>query len=164
MSLEDLPVCSLELSKKIKSLGIFISSLFYWEWLNDNCYGLKYAPFAIDPTDCLPYEHFNAFIADELMDLLPAHIDTKKNMPFNNFLLEITKHKVLHIQYSINYICDTSSVTALGIDLSVKLLAHNICDKKLSDCLAKLLIYLIENNLYKKEEPINIDHLMKLID
>ncbi len=77
------------------------------------------------------------------MDLLPAFIDTQNNEPFNFVNLKLEKRTAKNIQYMMNYHCDTFDATFMPRVL----LAHNIFDEKLADCLAKMLIHLIENKL-----------------
>ena len=135
MKLEE-QVCSLELAKRLKELGIIQLSLFYWHW---NTGIGKYE--LLD--ECNFGDYFSAFTAAELFDILPASIDTKKNVPFNNYWLRIDKRRYKDIQYIINYVCDTK----LAQDFSSFPAMKNIHDESFANALAMTIIYLIENSL-----------------
>src|ERR1700682_4915118 len=104
MEIEDL-VCSLELSKKLLILGVNQKSLFFWIsgscpekwWIHANeKFSKPYHP-----------ENISAFTASELMELLPACIDIKKDEPFNFYWLSMIKRCSNNIKYMFNYRCDT---------------------------------------------------------
>lgn len=137
MKLED-QVCSLALAKKLKLLGVEKESIFVWDYLDENAYGVRYVPYS-----CMG-ERYSAFTVAELFEMLPAFVDTKQNEPFNNFYFTLTKRTALNIQYIINYECDTTHVFN---ERPSCLMAHNIYDENLADCLAKALIYLVEQGL-----------------
>ena len=145
MKIEEL-VCDLELSKKFKEFGINQKSFFYWEVLSDTAYSvsfdIKYMPYS-----CPGLERYSAFTSGELFELLPAFIDIKKNEPFNNFYLSLTKRSSENIRYIINYSCDTLQFDPGNEIFNSRLMKHNIYDENLSNCLAKMLIYLIENKI-----------------
>ena len=110
-------------------------------------------------------EHFevkfiSAFTSDELMDLLPCFVDTKKGEPYNNFWLEVHKRRAKNIQYSIKYICDTQGIDRYGSLATVTFTNRNIYDENLANALAKMLILLIEENLYVKREPIDTSEML----
>lgn len=156
MKLED-QVTSIELSKRLKELGVKQESIFVWEWFNDTFYGVKYFPFVVVPSQFNGYKTYSAFTVAELIEMLPAWIDTKLDEEFNNLYLEIIKRKTLYIQYIARYIC--YSIPSEEIDnpyfkvLSTlksydeKLVELKFYDEKLADCLAKMLICLLENKL-----------------
>lgn len=149
MNLSD-QVCSLELAKKLKDLGVKQDSLFVYEYFNDTCYAPKFIPFAIAkplPNGCKQY---SAFTVSELLELLPAMIDAKIDEPFNYFWLTINKRQVKNIQYIINYHCDTIAMDRFPL-LPNYFLKNNIYDEKLADCCAKMLIHLIENGFIENE-------------
>lgn len=150
---------SLELSIKLQELGIPQKSLFYWEYLDERAYSLKNFIHTVCPMNEGIFKHFSAFSSDELMDLLPSFVDTKKNEPFNRFFLEIHKRHVKNIQYSIKYICDTHSMNSVGNMATIKFSDKNIYDENLANALAKMLIYLLETNLYVRLEPIDISKI-----
>lgn len=139
MKIED-QLCSLELSIKLKEIGIEQTSSFFWIssenpkrwWLHaDNKFAVPFHP-----------NHVSAFTVAELMYLIPARIDINKNEPFNVFSFALYKSAALNIQYIASYRCDTYSEIDV---MQPKLNRHNIFDEKLADCLAKTLIWIHEN-------------------
>jgi hypothetical protein len=85
-----------------------------------------------------------AFDLYELMERLPAWVDTKISEPFNNFYLKIQKRSSLNIQYIVNYYCDTVDPQDM---VERKLIKPSFFDENLITVCSELLIYLIENNL-----------------
>lgn len=144
MSLE-MQVCSLELAIKLNELGIKQESLFYWH--KDVTWRLDYW------TEMLiqQHENYSAFTVGELMELLPPYIDTKQNDPFNIFGFNLIKCSSHNIRYICNYHCDCSQVDSGSPYFALKLIKHNIYDEKLADCLAKTLIYLLEEGFIKND-------------
>jgi hypothetical protein len=143
-------VCSLELAKELRELGIEQTSIFVWEYYNDQCHGIKYFPYAVLPNEYNKFKLYSAFTSDELMELLPACVDTKINEPFNNFWLNLQKRNAKNIQYIINYHCDTMQFDTGSPFFGLTLLKHNIFDESLANCLAKMLIHLIKNGLIQR--------------
>jgi hypothetical protein len=159
---------SLELAKKLNDLGFNSESIFVWEWFSDQCYGLKYSPYAV-----VPYEYdrttkiYKAYNSSELMDLLPHRITLKENEPFNSFTLYIKKSFIVkgvldrekypeqvsleevsyQYIYGVNYECDSTECGGENAWLKRYLFKHNIWDENFSNALAKTLIYLRENKL-----------------
>lgn len=118
-------VCSLEHAKKLKELGIKQESLFYWT-ICGPIYRSE-MPFLLD-------NNYSAFTVAELCELLPPIFEKQDKDVCGPFNLEIRKYN--HI-FTVNYYdpddqwwkeCETEDV-------------------KLADALAKMLIYLLENNL-----------------
>ena len=134
-------VCSLELSKKLLSLGVKQNSYFYWRQINSN-EGKEYTGIHCPSHPLL--SDISAFSVYELMELLPPYIDTKNNEPFNTFGFNLIKCSSHNIQYICNYHCDCSQFDSGSPYFALKLIKHNIYDENLADCLAKTLIYLIE--------------------
>lgn len=153
-------VTSLDLSIHLKDLCVEQKSLFYWEYIDEKAYDLKYFPYAVCPLNKEPYEHFSAFTSDELMEMLPCFVDIKKNEPFNKFYLEVHKRSAKNTQYCIKYICDTKGIDRYGNMATIKFYKRNIYDEKLADALAKMLILLIDEKLYVKREPIDTGKLL----
>lgn len=153
-------VISFGLAEQLKELGVEQKSLFYWEYFNEKAYGLKYMIHTVCPRDGENIKHFSAFNSDELMDLLPSFIDTKKCEPYNNFGLEIYKRTVKNIQYIVKYVCDTQGIDRYGALAKVTFTNRNIYDENLSNALAKMLILLIEEKLYIKREPIDTSEIL----
>lgn len=142
MKLEN-QVCSLDLSKQLKELGIKQKSLFYWIkeeepyiWYNSNNHPMKVEKF-----------YFSAFLATELLELLPSRISTIENEPFNHFRLRIEKAIIFFNEipkdcYLINYRCDTTYMGGAEAWMERTLLRHNIYAVSLVDALACIIIEL----------------------
>src|SRR5271157_5159686 len=104
-------VTSLELSKKLKELGIKQHSIFWWNQ-NEIC--------CSEPSENYNGEYWSAFTTAELLDLLPHNITTKVNEPFDNYRLLIKTSFIVknpeHINpiktYIVNYKCDTIDMTS----------------------------------------------------
>jgi len=126
MKLEE-QVCSLELAKKLKELGVKQESLFYWNICHD-CE--KEYPFGSVNWE-ISYEknhgeNISAFTASELLEKVPnelhgspLQIQGSSFIGENNLIFYITYPNYVEIFFS---------------------------DKNLSNPLAKMLIHLIENN------------------
>jgi hypothetical protein len=153
MKLED-QVCSLELAKKLKELGVKQESLFWYTCFNDGTtdihfqYDRKYVPPA----------HYSAFTVAELGALLPKSIfikteDEEKKI-FSNFRLVTGRNIIVEEEkpvevWTINYICDTTNQFRNW--LFDAMLTKNIYDVNEANTRAKMLIYLIENKLINLE-------------
>lgn len=145
---------SFENAKKLKELGInketdYSYILSEYGIIDGKIYQNKiiYTRYFMGKNSDTKYPAYNA---DELIEILPAIIDTKKNEPFNCFWLNIKKSRAKNIQYIINYYCDTFTPTGSEESFFItepRLFEHNIYDKNFSDALAKTIIYLIENKL-----------------
>lgn len=99
-----------------------------------------------------------AFSVAELIDILPAHIQDKGREPFDHFWLEIKKMHAevdpIKIHYHAAYKCDTLIINedrTLAKMVPDPLFEKVIYDKNLADCLAKMLIELIENKFITVE-------------
>src|SRR5882724_83945 len=167
MTLKD-EVCSFEHSKRLKELGIKNDSPFQWvevpktysidsnlvKTITSTEIKLVFGEYATLEGGYI--DHWQAFTIGQLFELLPAWIDTGMDQPFNNFWLYVQKRSMLNIQYIAIYICDTMPGEEAHnpiYQIRSQAKAH---DAKLADCLAKCLIYLIENDLYIKRSPVNI--------
>lgn len=150
MNLND-QVCSIDLSKRLKELGVKQESYFYWAANGNN-------------GDQWEVHHFNqsyssdysAFSAAELGELLPNKILIEANAPFDCFAIYITKFNsvdeksIITNNYIVNYECD--STPAGGVDAWLRRkLTSNFYDKNLADAMAKMLIHLLENGLIKND-------------
>lgn len=127
-------VTSLELSKRLKELGVKQESLFYW---NDSGLGLAHCQVEFigsvsqnNLTGQKP-NFYSAFLASELGEMLPFFIE------HNGKICNLVQEKTGQTWY-LRYKHETkNTVTAL---ISFK-------DDTEVDALAKMLIYLLENNL-----------------
>ena len=157
MNIDD-QVISIEYAKKLKELGVKQHSIFVWEYHNEQYYRVQYIPYAVVPNTFNEPEWYSAFSASELMELIPPIIDTKNNEPFNNFRFDLQRSVVVKDNeiipvFLVNYHCDTFQVESGSPFFALKLIMHNIYDAKLEDCLAKLLIWLIENGYVNYGQP-----------
>ncbi len=166
MKLED-QVASLELSKKLNELEIKQNSIWYW-CAEDNDYE-KYSPrlYRMLPYSELP--KYSAFTADELLNIIPFSIITKYNSKGNDefdfcYKINIKVFKIYNDRasnfddvYGVNYLSDTLQ-SKLNKENDIvwpvswdTLFVHNIYDVKLSNTLAKTLIFLVENTEWKPQ-------------
>lgn len=142
MKLEE-QVCSLELAKRLKELGVKQDSYFYWvetPIITPPQYELGSAKEIASWAG--PYEKANkisAFTVAELGKMLPKKLEHLKQNP-NLLRLEFG----FQCDISIAYYYDTE-MTNKRIELSER-------DKAEANARAKMLIYLIENNIIKGEE------------
>lgn len=154
MKIED-QACSLELAKHLNELGVLQKSLFYWHNIDaypSIIYGNLTERSGDKPT--------SAFLANELIDLLPKYISTKENEPFNNFLFRLDI-RTIYINdkftrtYTINYYCDSTEAEGENAWLARTLFNHPIYDENLSNALAKALIYLMDKQFIANITIIN---------
>ncbi len=144
---------SLDLAKRLKELNITQESLFYWEWVNDNCYGVRYFPYCITPRNTGEFLHYSAFTSSELLQLLPYHIFSKEPEPFNSYRLYVSGSVIvknpecidpvrIHI---VTYRNDTYDMSK-SIFENEKFL-YRFYDENPANALAKMLVFLHETNL-----------------
>jgi hypothetical protein len=128
MKLED-QVCSLELAKKLKELGVKQESLFRWnegDGIEDR---LEYIPAFSNKT----HELVSAFTVAELGEMLPYSLDIGYPTSYLH-TVKIEDHS-----YRCCYVNDVGVVARAGFRLQ-------FVDTE-ADARAKCLIYLIENKL-----------------
>jgi hypothetical protein len=129
MKLED-QVVSLELAKKLKELGVKQESLFWWnefdlkDWEKEQ--GVE--PWSLDyQTHNIPaYQSFSAYTVAELGEMLPVRITTGRR-----------KSYIMGKQY---YFCN--------LDGRLK---HQESANTEADARAQMLVYIIENNLFRPQ-------------
>lgn len=122
MTLEN-QVCSLELSKRLKELGVKQESLFAWQYFSDK-EGWNIGNVGLVPYKWIGNKSFSAFTVAELGEMLPHWIGTPLNLPFKaNY-------------YPENKAGWFGQVNAQGFFADTEANAR-----------AKMLIYLLENNL-----------------
>ncbi len=127
-------VCSLELAKKLKELGVKQESEFYWCLFNGK-YELRDGQLMNRPVNIYK-EQISAFTAGESGDALPESIDVKGEKAF---WLELGKDNN-NMWYAV-----------YRTAMEHKRLTDTHRDNRLANCLTKMLIYLIENKLIKQE-------------
>lgn len=124
MKLED-QVCSLDLSKRLKELGVKQESLFYWHRSAvDNKWMVSFDLLSYEGWD--EEETYSAFTVAELGEIMKdkgmgvtAHSSLINEWWIRGGIYDFGKHQYNHIE----------------------------TDVKWSDCLAKMLVYLLENKL-----------------
>lgn len=135
MKLEN-QVCSLELSKKLKELGLKQESLFYWQ------YNLMKREFIIVPKSLTKVEYenikntdypvFSAFNVAELGEMLPNWVN-------------ICRLGKISGKNSGKYCCNYNFIGDVDDDKdSIETIADTEANAR-----AKMLIYLLENKLIK---------------
>ena len=152
-------VTSLELSKRLKELGIENDSLFYY--CNIDGEGKYYIYYSEQMPEEFEYEGdpIAAFNVAELLSLLPNRITLPEGEPYNSFRFRMEKS--LHVKgmdepstlivsylYIVNYVCDTISNETKWV---FNQLTNNISDENPSNALALMLICLYENGLIKND-------------
>lgn len=149
-------VCSLELAKKIKSLGVKTES-YYSYFPSQTIIGEKiqgesmmlYAMQSESP------DAVRAYTSSELMEMLPHRIlSSQHESPFNDFVLYINKRiwvvsgendkLIVEHYYYMNYISTTTG-EEMNWDFNA-FLEKPIHDTNFSNALAKMLIVVLEND------------------
>jgi len=158
MRIED-QVCSLENAKKLKDLGVKQFSTCYWWEYDKDSWDLTISVYPSNPNT-----YISAFSSSELLDILPHKVDTKENEPFNFFRFNMEKSFIVDLEklnmtyiYIVNYICDSTETAGENAWLR-RALVKNMYDKNPADALAKMLIFLIENNLLENEKEAEDGH------
>lgn len=162
MNLKD-EIISVEYAKRFKELGLPQDSPFQWvevphkfnidvnlvKTITETKFNLVFGKYA-DVPDI--QGSWAAYTVGQLFELLPAYIDTKKDEPFNNFFLHVVKRTTENIRYIINYYCDTRELKQDGDPFfATNLIQQPICDPRLADALAKMVIALTEAGYLKYE-------------
>lgn len=83
---------------------------------------------------------------EDLVEMLPAYVDTQKNLPFNGYCLQINKRSSPNIKYIVSYVCDTYKAEDLANPFHERIL-HKTCSERLPEALADMHHYLATNNL-----------------
>jgi hypothetical protein len=132
MNLES-QVCSFELAKRLKELGVKQDSLCYWNSIDTPWYLIV---FYDEVSECSADFIISAFTATELAEMLPYKIEDCPiiiDRPFSNM-------------WGVLYRPIGSKI----IDM-VKGYFLLTSDENLANALAKMLIYLLENGLVKND-------------
>jgi len=159
-------VTNLELSQKLKDLGIKQESYFYLhhdvycyddlEWHIVSSKDLLFNESLRLNKEQKPDNFISAFTVSELLEIIPKHIDIKQNEPFNNFMFSLTtfikaevekENLKTSLQYSVNYICDTWRPTEPRPYMFGERLTRPIYDENPANALSKQIIFLAENDL-----------------
>lgn len=166
----DQQVTSLELSRRLKELGLKQESYFNYalngmacgydcpnETHNDpaHLFCLNES-WKIEENNGVYTPCYSAYTVAELFEIIPAWICTKEKI-FNNYRLNLSKQTALNIQWIVSYCCDSYATDESAAHYGVNPFTTKVhtdskqFDESLANCLAKLLIYLIENNLMTDE-------------
>ena len=152
MKLEE-QVTSLELSKKLKELGIKQNSLFWWSREHQkDLHKITFSYSVFETAD--PEPHISAFTVAELGEMLPKTIKFPKAGDKRSWqdVSHLSKKEIEEMRYvgllSISKPTDWTVLyqgyIILGSDIKAD--TH---DKTMANAMAKMLIYLIENKLIK---------------
>src|SRR5574337_388233 len=129
MSIE-IHLTNLELSKNLKEIGLKQESHYYWFKSKDN-YRL------VDESYCPIYcENYSAFLASELLMMLPAFVDTD-----NTYAGEMEEYE-LKIE-KVDFI-DTVSSYIISYENSFERLVY-FEHENFAECLALMLLNIIED-------------------
>ncbi len=162
-------VVSLKLSKKLHEIGVKQESYFYWHNVDSFPQVVSQTSRTERSGDFL----VSAFLASELMQLLPNSIFIPDKETFGNFRLNICKfiliknawdlldrekhpkpvllqeiHEV--ICYGVSYYCDSTEMEGVNYWLR-RVLFENVRDEIFQNSLARCLIYLYENGYIKND-------------
>lgn len=140
-------VCSLELAKRLKELGVKQESYFYYAEQSESDWKAIHLSRPWNNT-------YSAFTVAELFALLPHRITLPEGAPYNLFRLRVEKGiwcretitDPLTYFYSVNYLGDT---TSQEMDWMFRPMMQNITDEIPANAFAKMLAYLLENKLYE---------------
>ena len=125
-------VCNLELSKKLKELGVKQESLWYWQ-LNKDGWILVLAEQIVEENDCV-----SAFTLAELGEMLPAH-PTRES--------KITGSEEGAKWFAMKYDDEVNKDNSQKIEYVCEFGNNKFRDRNEANARAKMLIYLIENKL-----------------
>ena len=155
MKLEN-QVCSLELAKRLRELGVnkesFIRYYSYDGIEYELIYGIWHSIFHLS-------DQLNAYTASELLNMLPQWINTGKDEPFNNFRFRLEKVNIctgntlesLSPHFVCNYYCDSTECSGDNAFFQRKIIPKSFYDENPCNALAKIYIYLLENGLIKND-------------
>ncbi|HXT83640.1 MAG TPA: hypothetical protein VN704_04825 [Verrucomicrobiae bacterium] len=179
MKIED-EITNLEISQRLKELGVKQESLLYWlnvphciyhkvkengwevEFDEDGKAIIDKIDYRIELRNAWSYNvekenSWSAFTASQLGELLPNCILKPDAEPFDNYRIIIRKfisvdeNRNQTNNFIINYECDSTELSGIDAWFRRKLI-NNIYDPNLANAMGKILIYLLENNLMKLEE------------
>lgn len=146
MKIED-QVTLLESSKRLKKLGVPQNSLFYWvETYNPECAQRSWSLFYDKDDDDRVNPHVSAFTCAELGEMLP------KEVIIGNDIYEF--YEICNFKFG-------TKDTSWGFSYRKTLYfgrwmdwLYSTCEKNEAEARAKMLIYLLENNLIPSERKV----------
>lgn len=145
MRLED-QVCGLEHAKKLLTLGVKQNSVFVWEYYDDQCYAIKYIPYAVVPTKTNGFQLYSAFTVAELGNILPRFDQEEKRLQFG-WSIQNDGKKITTLYKCYYKNPDDEYIDCMSFD-----------DENEANSRAKILIYLLERNY------ISIDEINKKLE
>ena len=146
-------VVSLELGKRLKSLGVKQDSLFYWVDAYTVIPHLEYMP------NYMFSDRLSAFTVAELLSILPIRVTLTEGEPYNSFTFFMKKSFIVKGEYNpekieltehylVNYECDSTACS--GHDAWIRRMLISNCviaEENPANALAEVLIYLLENEI-----------------
>lgn len=128
-------VCSLELAKRLKELGVNKSSLFYWigeKNVDISTFGIIYIhEFGdLDENTLDQYDYYSAFTVSELGEMLP------KTITWKDGTYALTQDFYASGEFNAYYALNNYAPIDFTDDIE-------------ANCRAKMLIHLIKNGLIK---------------
>jgi hypothetical protein len=144
-------VCNLQLSMRLKELGVKQESIFVWEYYDDECYGIKFIPYAVIPDRFNCIKWYLAFTVAELGALLPVYVEVENSLL--EYYCYVTDEEY---RYDENdnptilsepryYYCRYLRMQPTTISIEMK-------DENEANARAKMFIYLLENKLITIDE------------
>jgi len=133
MNIED-QVVSVEVAKKLKEIGVEQESLFYWRVWNDetvDC-AIGYEDYDFSGAGRKIVERISAFTVAELMEQLPAVIETKAG----RYRLTIEKYEP---RWYVSYIGTAGDAL------------ESVLNRKLADALGEMRLWLVKNGYVEVE-------------
>jgi len=152
-------VTSLELSKKLKELGVKQSSFFYWTE-TDNAAGTGYDAYVFSGEDAMAWAspfRYSAFLSSELGELLPPKIDIENgDKQFTNGGIWKEEAHLVCGKFKTPeplqaWYCDYQIYRPKPYDKQFELY-HGEKAVTEADARAKMLIYLIQQRLVNTED------------
>ncbi len=147
---------SIELSLKLKKLGVSQDTCFMWVLNKPEhpCAGWSVFANSLVSQKLSWEDRCAAYSCAELGEMLPNTVQTKDGAPFDNFRISIRKFHTIDEQraltnnFIINYECDSTETNGQDAWIMRKL-TTNIYDPNEANARAKMFIYLIENKLHE---------------
>lgn len=146
MRLED-QVVSLKLSIQLKNLKVKQKSIFVWEYVNEECYGVKFIPFSVPESNFHGLKNYSAFTIAELGEILPVYLTINKSV----YRL---MYEVFDAEYNMEGKLNTPRYYWIGYG-GMRDEIPSLCsnqDEKEADARAMLLIHLLSQGYIKNAD------------
>lgn len=155
-------VVNFDLSRRMYDLGVKKESIFHYNVFKDGTH--QWAPYWESSDMQKPVAVYQAYIASELFEMLPKKIPSEKYQSKYCYeeeyictlkIITTANDSDFTIKYTptLDHFCEEAN----GYPV-VKILQHekvnknNVYDENICNALAKMLVYLIENQLIKMED------------